>query len=231
MLIVRPHGQVAVAYRQAQFADRKVVFALLDLSVEDWRFELRHDPAHPKSVEVWRQELGADVVWNAAYFKEDLNPAGFFKVTGGQSVVPWPTFEQQKDEHDYTFMITIHPNDLELRYLPPNPQSEPHDATLLSFPTLLVNGAANVKEDSELHAERTVVAEDAAGHDYLIVTKKGSLSLYELAKWLDEQPENFVIAGNLDGGPSTGLSLENEKHDLEIPSGAVPSVIVGYRSE
>ncbi|MEK7105524.1 MAG: phosphodiester glycosidase family protein, partial [Patescibacteria group bacterium] len=73
--------------------------------------------------------------------------------------------------------------------------------------------------------------EDAAGHDYLIVTKKGSLSLYELAKWLDEQPENFVIAGNLDGGPSTGLSLENEKHDLEIPSGAVPSVIVGYRSE
>ena len=226
-----PRSPDVVQYRSLIMGDRTVRFMIVDLTEMRLRFELQNDPAHPKTVEAWRDELGADIVWNAAYFTEANTPAGFFKTKGGVSAIPWPSVEEQSDAHNYTFMLTVHADDFALDYLPLHPAREPEDSALLSFPTLVAGGESIVTKDSHLRAARTVVAEDASGRDYLVVTEKGSLSLYELAEWLSDQPEQFVIAGNLDGGPSTGLSIENGTDDIERQSAAVPSVIAGFRAK
>jgi hypothetical protein len=43
------------------------------------------------------------------------------------------------------------------------------------------------------------------------------------------QPEHFVLAGNLDGGPSTGVSFVDGRRSLEEYSVPVPNVILGSR--
>lgn len=226
--ISSPRLESTVERRHATFQDREVDFLIVELS-HDWRWELANDTTNPKTTEGWRMERGADLVFNAAYFNEDYTPSGFFKTERDISQVPWPSSAKQKDQHAYTFMVSILPNDFHLRYLPAHTQSEPTTDAFLSFPTLLADRHPLVEEDSQLYAERTILAEDADGRDYLIQTEKGSISLYEAAQWLAKQPEHFVIAGNLDGGPSTGLSMENGTNDIILPSAPVPSVILGYR--
>lgn len=220
-----------VERRHAEFHDRKVTFLVVELPHDNWRWELHNDPALPKTVYAWQSALGADVVFNAAYFTPSNTPAGFFKLGTGTSIAPWPTAEEQKDVHGYTFMLTLGVGDFSLHYLPTDPQSELAGPALLSFPTLVADGTALIDEDSGLYAARTMFAETADGRDYMIITEHGSVSLAEASYWLAQQPEHFVIAGNLDGGPSTSLFIENERFDLAVPGVSVPSVIAGYRVE
>lgn len=197
-----------------------------------WRWEIHNDPTTPKTVAAWRSALNADVVMNAAYFLEDYSPAGFLSADGVRSGMPWPNLEDQTDTHGYTFMVSVNNADeLALRYLPDSPQATPAADSLLSFPTLLAGGTPLVEKDSGLYASRTILAEDANGNDVVIITEKETVTLYDMAQWLAAQPEHFVTAGNLDGGPSTGVSIENGIWDLEDVSAAVPSVIAGYKEE
>lgn len=173
--------------------------------------------------------MNADIAFNGAYFLEDMTPSGFFKSDGTANNIDWPTEDEQRDPTSYTFLVEVVDGALDLSYLPAAPQTEPTNDAFLSFPTLVVNGKSMVSKDSELHAARTILAEDATGDTYLVITERGDLSLYEAAQWLADQPENFTVAGNLDGGPSTGLSLENGQFDMEVSSTRVPSVLVGHR--
>lgn len=208
-----------------------MTFLVVQLPNDGWRWEIAQDPTAPKTVAAWRTALGADVVANAAYFLADNTPAGFLSDEGVHSGMPWPSLEEQADTHGYTFMVTVSDDELALRYLPNDPQSAPPADAFLSFPTLVANGAPLVAESSGLFASRTMLAEDAEGNDYLIITEEETVTLYDAAQWLATQPEHFMTAGNLDGGPSTGVSIENGWWDIEDPSAPVPSVIVGYRKK
>lgn len=212
--------------RAIEIGDRSVVMLVMRLPAGPWEYAFAADPSNPKTVRQWREELGAEIAFNGSYFTEDGTPSGYWKTGKGTSAVPWPSLEEQRDSHGYTFALSVANDGLHLRYLPSDPISEPVDETFLSFPTLLADGVAMVEEDSGLRARRTAVAEDADGADYLVVTEEGSLTLYELARWLDEQPEGFVVAGNLDGGPSTGVSITNNGRNIEVPSVEVPNAIV-----
>ncbi|NBS41933.1 hypothetical protein EBS80_04745, partial [bacterium] len=149
----------------------------------------------------------------------------------GTSAVPWPSREAQADPHAYTFSLTALMGGLGMRYLPDDPGDERVDEMLLSFPTLIADGKPLVESDSGQRARRTAVAEDADMVDYVIVTEKGTLTLYELSHWLAQQPEKFVIAGNLDGGPSTGISIENGDDAVDVLSAVVPNVVAVFTSE
>lgn len=214
--------------RTGSFGDRGVTFLVYRLPTGGVEYALVGDPSNPRSVRQWREDLGADVVFNGSYFNADNTPSGYWKTGKGVSAVPWPSAGERADAYGYTFALTFANDGLHMRYLPADPVEEPVDEMFLSFPTLVADGAALVKIDSGQRARRTAVAEDANGVDYLIVTKEGTVSLYELARWLDAQPEGFVVAGNLDGGPSTGVSIENERQDVEVLSADVPNVIAIY---
>lgn len=217
--------------RTIELGDRRVEMIVMELPYSLREYRLANDPEHPKSVRAWREELGAEIVFNGSYFNEDFSPSGYWKTGKGTSVVPWPSLEEQADPHGYTFALTTKVGGLDMAYLPDAPTEEVPNEMFLSFPTLVANGTAMVAADSGQRARRTAVAEDAGGRDYVIVTEKGTLTLYELSRWLAAQPERFVIAGNLDGGPSTGISIENGDVDVDVLSAAVPNVVVIIKSE
>lgn len=223
-----PRLPEGLSRRDLVIGDREVTMLVMRLPRDGEAYRLVADPERPKSVRAWREKLGALIVFNGSYFNEDGSPSGYWNNGEGTSAVPWPAVDVQTDPYGYTFALTVRADGLEMRYLPDGPIAEPEAATFLSFPTLVAGGEPIVASDSGLLARRTAVAEDADGNDYAVVTEKGTLTLYELSRWLAEQPENFVVAGNLDGGPSAGISVENERQDVEVLSVAVPNVIAIY---
>ncbi len=215
-------------HRKMTFGDRTVVFTVLPLNDYATRFSLENDPKNPKSVKEWREALDASFVINGSYFDEQDEPTGYLNDNGKAGITPWPSPTAQADKASYTFLVRVNETGLDLSYLPKEPQTEPSGDALLSFPTLLFNGETLISEDSRRYASRTVLAEDKNGQDYVILTKRGEASLFEMAQWLSIQPEEFDIAGNLDGGPSTGLSLARKNGDFDLYSADVPNVIAGY---
>lgn len=209
--------------RTAEFDGHDVSFLVARFAANDARWALVSDSSSPKSIRKWRETLGAQFVVNGSYFTETYQPSGFYVAESGSSTVPWP----EVGSSGYTFGVNVNHGRMHLVYLPQDGLTVPPEgSTFLSFPTLVVDGASMVKEDSGLHARRTVLAQTDDGTTYTIVSESGEVSLYQMAEWLAEQPEHFRVAGNIDGGPSTGLSAPSSPWDIELHSAAVPNVIV-----
>lgn len=214
--------------RIALIDGREVSFLLLHVP-QNMTWGFANDPAAVRSVHEWRAVLGATVAINGSYFDGENKPAGYYVRSGEESVVTCPNFDDAASLAGYTFGVSVQNNRLHLSYIPQDPSfcsDLLSDAKFASFPTLLVNGEPAVAADSGFLARRTMLAQGSNGID-IIVTESGEVSLYEAARWLDAQADNYTIAGNLDGGPSTGISANAEPWSVEVSSAAVPNVIWG----
>lgn len=214
--------------REVAYADgRQVGWILVTLKTDAWSWSLANDPSSPKTVSAWREALKSNLVINGSYFDENYQPSGFYQGSNSSSSKPWPDQATQKKPDSYSGLIKIHDGKLEIIHLTDSPQAKPikDDQALLTYPTLLAIGQSIVKEDSKKYARRTILAQNASGTTYLLITETGVISLYEASQWLANQPEKFQIAINLDGGPSTGLSYQASDSNFEIPSVPVPNVI------
>lgn len=215
--------------RSVTYSDGRVVeFLVIGIDEEEFEWGMANNPAEPKTVLAWRRNLDASLVVNGSYFNEDMQPTGYYRIAGATSSrITWPGRDEQKNKSGYTGLVRIIDGDLNLEYLPAGRQREsaPDVAAFLSFPTLVYDGEALIEEDSKKYAHRTLLAQDARGEPYIILTESGIPSLYETAKWLEAQPEEFTIAINLDGGNSTGLSYADDEVKLEIVSAPVPNVL------
>ncbi len=210
--------------RVATFDGHEVSFLVSKFSEADSRWGLANDPTSPRTVHEWRTFLGAEFVINGSYFTEADQPAGFYSIDGAPSVIPWP--ETAFDEKGYTFAVNVNEGRMNMYYMPASSMLGAYPgSTFLSFPTLILNDTPMIDKDSGLHARRTVLAETDDGIIYVVVSEVGEESLYQMAQWLAAQPEHFRIAGNLDGGPSTGLSTASSPWDVEVQSAAVPNVL------
>jgi len=216
-------------YRDVTFdgGARDVKWLVAPLEQDSWSWSLENDPKDPKTVQAWRQSLKTDLVINGAYFDVDFTPAGFYQTDKTSSTHAWPDKKVQADPKSYSGMVRIMDGKLQLTHLVSQPQPRPadHESILLSYPTLISDGQALVKEDTQKYARRTILAQDATGTAYIITTYQGAVSLYEASRWLATQPEKFRIAINLDGGPSTGLSYGKDGEDVEVDSVFVPNVL------
>lgn len=214
--------------RIALIDGRTVSFLILHVpQAMTWGFA--NDPASAKSVHEWRTALGAVVAVNGSYFDGDNNPAGYYVRNGEESAVNCPNFADSASLAGYTFGVSVQDDHLHLSYIPDDPSfcSDLMSSNrFASFPTLLVDGAPAVAMDSGFLARRTILAEGKNGVD-IIVMESGELSLFEAARWLDLQGDEYTIAGNLDGGPSTGISAKAEPWSVEVSSAAVPNVLWG----
>lgn len=214
--------------REVAYADgRQVTWIVVLLKKDGWSWSLANDPSKPKAVSAWRELLKANLVINGSYFNEDYHPSGYYQEPNSSSSKPWPDLAAQKKPDSYSGLLKIRDGKLDILHLTEKPQTKPakDEQALLTYPTLLANGQALVKEDSKKYARRTILAQDAEGTAYLLITESGALSLYEASQWLANQPEKLQIAINLDGGPSTGLSYQKDDSGFEIPSVPVPNVI------
>ncbi len=212
--------------RIAIINDRQVAFLVVRPS-SDSTWHLASDPSAPKSVHEWRTSLDASLVINGSYFTEKNEPTGYYSIDG-EANRACPMFSSDGDVTGYTFGVAINDGKIDVAYLPSDPAfcGELMGRNgLASFPTLIIDGSSAIVVDSGLMASRTMLAKGENGEVDIILTESGQLSLFEVAQWLDVQSENYSIAGNLDGGTSTGLSMKADRWSVEVPSFAVPNVI------
>lgn len=220
-----------VERRSAAIDGEFVSFLIVHLDdAMTWGFA--NDPSGPRSVHEWREDLGADLVMNGSYFTETNQPAGYYSIDGNANTV-CPMLSSNADiAFGYTFAVWINDHRLEFGYTADHPEicGGPAAAPVTafaSFPTLVYQNASMIEEDSELKAHRTMLAQTVDGERFIVLTESGEVTLYDAAQWFLEQDEEYAIVGNLDGGPSTGLSMRGTRWDIEVPSAAVPNVIWG----
>lgn len=212
--------------RSASFKDgRTVDLVIARLPKDGWAWSMQNDPQAPKKVNAWRQELKSNLVINGSYFTETNQPSGFYKVGSKNKRIKLPNSNQDKG---YTGLVGVIDGKLELGYLPYlrlESRVIEYDSVFLSFPTLLADEKNLVEKDSGKFSSRTAVAQNQAGDIFVIITEKGNISLFELAQWLESQPEKFQTAINMDGGPSSGISYSANDETYDLSSSAVPNVL------
>jgi hypothetical protein len=214
--------------RTVVIGDRHLSFLLARFALGEYNWSFANATAMPKTVHEWREQLGADIVVNGSYFSETYAPTGFYQTPTFASAIAWPDFSREEIPIGYTFAAWIDADDdLRLGYTPTMSAPAVNAAALTSFPTLVKDDISMIEKDSGVLARRTILAKTADETVYVIVTESGELSLYEVAQWLVAQPEDFILAGNLDGGPSTGLSTIAPPWNVEVRSAVVPNVIAG----
>ena len=208
------------------FADGRVVdFVVARMPNDQWAWSMQNDPQAPKKVNAWRQELKSNLVINGSYFTETNQPSGFYQLGSKAKRVKLP---EPNQDRGYTGLVGVIDGKLQLGYLPYlrlESRVMEYDSAFLSFPTLLAGGKSMVETDSNKLSSRTVVAQDEDGNVFVIMTEKGNVSLFELAQWLKNQPENFQTAINMDGGPSSGISYSTDNETYDLSSSAVPNVL------
>ena len=177
----------------------------------------------PERIATWAEsDLSAAVVLNGVYFHEDFSPSGWLK--RGGSVVGTREFDWERSAAvtlNPTFSIGTASSSVDLR--------DAQDA-FQTYPFLIRHGVPAVQEDSGLIARRTFMGLDTEGRVYVGIVPGGLLSLYTLSQALGALPIAWQDVVNLDGGPSSGLSVQGtERTDVWNSDAPVPNVIVGQR--
>lgn len=177
---------------------------------------------NPKSIQQWQVSTQADMVINGGYFHPDFSASGMLMVDGEK------IGERQFDPHR-SGLITIQQGKVDIVDLQVYPEalSRDYDDALQSYPFFLKNGVEAITEDSKKLGRRTVLAIGEDGFVYVIVAPFGDLSLYQLMEELVNMPVAFKHALNLDGGSSTGVSINSNNFVEEIHQEAqVPNVLL-----
>ena len=194
---------------------------LLRMDPRAFRFQVAYHPGEPQTLLNWQLETGALVVVNGGYFTESYVATGLVISDGVSSGVSYG---------DFAGMFAVTNSGPEIRWL----QQQPYDpaesllAGLQSFPLLLKpGGLLGFPDETGRTAQRTVVAQDDAGHVLFLVTSGSSFTLHELSSFLTESDLGLDVALNLDGGPSTGLIL-SDPPEWVSPHAYVPTVILVY---
>ncbi|MFZ2681897.1 MAG: phosphodiester glycosidase family protein [Patescibacteria group bacterium] len=175
----------------------------------------------PARVKSWAGELpGNHLVINGFYFLEDYSPAGLL-ISQGESI------HAQSFDLDKSGVIELAPQfgiiDTQFESL----ETDGLEEAGQSYPFLLKHGEESIKEDSRLRARRTFMGQDTAGDVYVGVVWKDDVSLFELMRVLQEVEIDWDDVINLDGGPSTGVSVNSDGFYETLDSAApVPNVII-----
>lgn len=184
-----------------QYGDRSYENIILyRFSPAQYSFSLAFAPEGHTLAEWADAQPDASGFINAAYFHEDLLPSGWFMTNGeriGDRAFDW----------DKTGLI-----DLTDRVNILDTSTTAIDTSRLqnafqSYPFLLKNGVPAITEDSERSARRSVLGLDTEGNVYVGIVNVTEMSLYTLAHTLADLPVAWTSVMNLDGGPSSGLTV------------------------
>lgn len=165
------------------------------------------DSAHVKTL---REESGAYLVVNASFFDPENRPLGLVVGDGSEQ-------SKLRNLDQGIFLISEgHPQILHSR----DPLPERIDVAVQAFPRLVVEGRA--LRLKRRNSRRTVLCVPGDGSVIVVVIPQ-AIALPDLAANL-ARPVNEGGLGcwsalNLDGGPSTQLSLRTPALSLEIPGG------------
>lgn len=182
---------------------------------------IEHDEAQPHFVSEWGKMATSSVVINGGYFDEDFQPSGLLFVAGKR--IGAHAFDQERSG-----LVTITSGTVAIRdlFTQPLKPDEQFDYALQSYPFLIKQHALAIPNDSGKRARRSAIAEDDFGNVFLLVADAPDLSLYEFMKIVSTNSYNFSMVLNLDGGPSTGVSIRSEQGNFEINSeSTIPHIL------
>lgn len=186
-----------------------------------WQWSFAHSTS-AASVREWADRIpDASVLVNGVYFHEDNLPSGAF-VSHGEYI------GSRAFDADKSALIVLAPAPRIVDLTKEPKALEQATEAAQTFPYLIKNTSKAITEDSGKLAERSFVGTDTQGRFYVGVAINASLSLYELAVLLADQPIQWQDAVNLDGGPSTGIFVDLPNENRSRTSLApVPNVVVG----
>ncbi len=193
-------------------------------SLADHAFAFRHSTS-AAAVSEWSAHLPeALFVANGVYFHEDQLPSGWLKAEG-------KTIGSRSFDADKSGLLVLGPKPRIVTVA--STQKTAKEAArnaAQSFPLLIGEGKALVKEDSGKVARRTFVGIDTAqAYLYVGVVPYTGISLYELSQALARLPIRWESVLNLDGGPSTGFAFRSVDQPETIDSYlTVPNVLVVF---
>ena len=205
----------------------QAIESLYILRVDQGAFQL--DVVHhetPQKLEDWQAETGALVVVNGGYFREEH---GRYLPTG-LTIIHGRAFGSSYEGFGGMLVIGEHGAQIRSLALQPYHPAETFVSGLQSFPLLVkpggVLGFPAELEDNQ-QARRTVIAQDKDGKILFLVASHGLFTLHQLSLYLTGSDLNLDIALNLDGGPSSGILLDDPREMVNsmLP---LPIVIVVY---
>lgn len=189
----------------------------IDLSTSE--FSIEEDSNTPLFLSQWKEHDDIALI-NGAYFHEDYSASGYL-VTDGV-----PSGDRQFD-YDKSGLLLINegrPSLLDLSTEVFDRQAV-QDA-LQSYPFLVLDGEAAVREDSGLLARRSAIGYTRTGEWFLLVVPYRQISLFQFAQELAASDLDFERVLNLDGGPSTGIYSMVPGHEYSVNSlYQIPSII------
>lgn len=199
------------------------LFTIARIDPQVHQLRVAVDEEDPKTMDEWQVQLNAQLVVNGSYFDENYQLTTR-TVTPEDSYGPLLTgstgIARTFDGQDWVIMQ----GDV-LQDEPQNTTQNNIQYSIQSYP-LLINGQQLFTGGSDDIAARTVLALDERGMVYIIVAERGVLTLDQLANTLATLLNTpFTKALNLDGGTSTGLSIESGSIDYFNSSVAVPSIL------
>lgn len=189
---------MAAALRGVE-ADR---LQLVRLDPRRLRFEVFHEAVEPRTVEAWRERLGAAVVVNGSFYGMDLQPQTPVR-SGGRRLGP----AGYRSRHG-VFVSGPGAAVIDLAGRPVDAAIAGHRDALVSYPLLLApDGRVRAAGKDTWLANRTFVATDRRGRVILDTTETGLFALERLGRFLKQAPLDLVAALNLDGGPPACLAV------------------------
>lgn len=211
--------QPGVSYKQQTVSLGSVeeLIHLVRIDQTQATVQLAVDESTPQTVSSWAEQLDASILMNGSYFDENYELVTRTIVAGESygTLLTGATGVAQKTGKSAPWTIT-----------PWSGQAITADNAIQSYPVLVADGVASFTAGSADTAQRTVIALDDDNNLYFIVCEYGVLSLAQLATVLATELDiSFTTALNLDGGTSTGLSIQSSDITFTENSLVVPSVL------
>ncbi len=194
---------------------------IYQLPKDEFQFTI-HNATEPQTIKNWSKQFGkGHIIINGFYFNADYSPPGMLTIDSED--LHTKIFDYDRSAVvDLTETLTIIDTS--------EPFTDNWTTAAQSYPILVKDGKAMVKEDSGLLAKRSFIGTDQE-NVYIGIADK-NISLYQLSQELASIQIEWNLALNLDGGPSTGLTIQIAKDkNLNNSLMPVPSVIVGEEKD
>ena len=196
---------------------KELIYVSIDPKKFKFQIYQNSDPKKSKTLKTIQEETKSMLAFNGSFFDANFKPLGLL-ISSGKELHPISPSELSNG------IFTIDKNgDSELTSLQnseENKQIEP-DFAIQNGPILLnQKGKIMFPKETGKTASRTLIGKDKNGNVIVIVLHQSlfqannTMTLFEIANLLKNAPElkDFGLTSvlNLDGGPSTGIFINNE---------------------
>jgi uncharacterized protein YigE (DUF2233 family) len=195
----------------------QVVYAVR-IDPSEVTFQIHYEAGSAQSVEEWQAATGAAVIVNGGFFSGSYTPVGRIVMDGVMYGFPLNYGERSIG---VAGLFTVLDGEVEMYAIGRSdysPRGMRFDQAIESYPVLLLPGRQpTYPEETNEEARRTLIGIDDQKRVIILVSNV-QFTLHEIADWLAESDLNLDTALNLDGGRSTGISVNTPGHSLTIPA-------------